>query len=129
MAFVNMFQDLRGKFLKQKEVLKVHGPLDSEKGIIQAYLYFKYIVRGDRNEDYLRDMDLLFYDPEAGVAPAAGAPPAFGPPPPAPIPPPPPPPRQPPSPPGLCNLIAGRLLEKQTKTSMFSVGFPMRRRR
>lgn len=92
MAFVNMFQDLRGKFLKQKEVLKVHGPLDSEKGIIQAYLYFKYIVRGDRNEDYLRDMDLLFYDPEAGVAPAAGAPPAFGPPPPAPIPPPPPPP-------------------------------------
>eukprot|EP00727_Mastigamoeba_balamuthi_P012445 m51a1_g7823 hypothetical protein (852) ;mRNA; r:139405-142623 len=48
MEFVKMFIELRHRFKKQKMILKMDGPLggSSKKrnGLVQAFLYYKYIV-------------------------------------------------------------------------------------
>eukprot|EP00727_Mastigamoeba_balamuthi_P004438 m51a1_g13993 hypothetical protein (111) ;mRNA; f:1058524-1058856 len=50
MEFVKMFIELCNQFKKQKMILKMNGPLggSSKKrnGLMQAFLYYKYIMRG-----------------------------------------------------------------------------------
>eukprot|EP00727_Mastigamoeba_balamuthi_P014711 m51a1_g9866 hypothetical protein (340) ;mRNA; f:64934-67788 len=53
MEFVKMFIELCHRFKKQKMMLKMDGPLggSSKKcnGLMQAFLYYKFIVQGDMN--------------------------------------------------------------------------------
>eukprot|EP00727_Mastigamoeba_balamuthi_P005339 m51a1_g14803 hypothetical protein (160) ;mRNA; r:559494-562313 len=69
MEFVKMFIELRHQFKKQKMMLKMDGPLggSSKKhnSLVQAFLYYKYIMRGDMNEDFMADAEQLFQNLEA----------------------------------------------------------------
>lgn len=53
--FLDMFVSLRFRFEAQLSVLKLRGP----RNLIEAYLYFKYIVR-EGCSDYMEDFKLMY---------------------------------------------------------------------
>ena len=85
--FLDMFVSLRYRFETQLEVLRLRGP----RNLVEAYLYFKYIVR-EGCSDYMEDFKLMYmYLGRSGEriplfesAPTSPAPPGEGPSPPGP---------------------------------------------
>lgn len=68
-AFLGVFIETRSRFMEQIEELKIRGPIN----LVEAYLYFKYIVRQDC-KGFLDDVVLMDLRMDAGLArPAAEA--------------------------------------------------------
>lgn len=55
-AFLQLIQESRERFRKQLEILKVNFPLNGQGSLLQAYLYFKYLIRMD-DRKWLGDLD------------------------------------------------------------------------
>jgi hypothetical protein len=64
-AFIEIFTALRRRFVSQIDNLKLTGPTN----LNEAYLYFKYVVRNQYNEDFLADISLMphFWAPDAEI--------------------------------------------------------------
>jgi hypothetical protein len=52
--FLDMFGELRSKFFKQIDELKIRGP----RNLIEFHLYFKYVIRSE-NFDFMDDLGLV----------------------------------------------------------------------